>query len=44
MDRGGRGAFTRRSRSVSGRVNGLGNRVARSLDAAEGGKKVLVPD
>jgi hypothetical protein len=29
---------------VSGRVNGLGNRVARSFDAAEGGKMVLVPD
>jgi hypothetical protein len=29
---------------VSGRVNGLANRVARSFDAAEGGKKVLGPD
>ena len=43
-DRGARGAFTRRSRSVSGRVNGLANRVARSFEAAGGGKKVLVPD
>jgi len=41
MSEAGAGAFTRRSRSVSGRVNGLGNRVARSFDAAEGGKKVL---
>jgi hypothetical protein len=37
-------AFTRRSRSVSGRVNGLADRVARSFDAAGGGKKALVPD
>ena len=43
-ERRGRGAFTRRSRNVSGRVNGLADRVARSFDAAGGGKKVLVPD
>jgi hypothetical protein len=29
---------------VSGQVNGLADRVARSFDAAGGGKKVLVPD